>query len=194
MSDPLILSLEESRDSRLVGGKAASLATLIAAGFSVPRGLCVTTAVYHLCLEAGGIDETALWKNVRQASEEQRAREQAKIRDLLRTGPGDPRFQAELDRRVRELAYGPSTRWAVRSSATNEDTAETSAAGLYRTTLGLSQQEVFSAIRDCWISLWQERVFQYLLRSEKSPFYQAMAVVIQPMLDAKVAGEQGEGQ
>ncbi len=53
MPDPLILSLEESRDVRLVGGKAAGLAKLIGAGFAVPRGFCVTTALYHHCLEGG---------------------------------------------------------------------------------------------------------------------------------------------
>lgn len=188
MSDPLILSLEESRDPRLVGGKAAGLATLIAAGFPVPRGLCVTTAAYHLCLEASGIDGTKAWEMFLHSSAQQRAREQAQIREVLLTHPWAPGFQADLDHHLATLRYAYPNRWAVRSSATNEDAAEASAAGLHRTTLGLSPQEVPSAIRDCWISLWEERVFQYLLRSGGNPACPAMAVVIQPMLEAIVAG------
>lgn len=188
MAAPLILSLEESRDPYLVGGKAAGLAMLIAAGFPVPRGLCVTTAAYYLCLEASGIDGAKAWETFRHSSAQQRAREQAKIRDVLLTQPWAPGFQANLDRHLANLGYAPSNRWAVRSSATNEDAAEASAAGLYRTTLGLSPQEVPSAIRDCWISIWEERVFQYLLQSGGKPACPAMAVAIQPMLEAKVAG------
>lgn len=188
MSDPLILSLEESRDPRLVGGKAAGLATLIDAGFPVPRGLCVTTALYRHCLQAGGIDAEEMWKKVRHSAEEQRAREQAKIREVLLTQPWPAGVQADLELRLTNLAYDSSIRWAVRSSATNEDAAEASAAGLYRTALGQSPQELLPAIRDCWISLWDAHVFQYLLRTGGDPACPAMAVVIQPTLNAQVAG------
>lgn len=75
MTDPLILSLEESRDSRLVGGKATGLRKLLAAGFAVPKGLCVTTAVYQYCLAAGGIDAEGAWRAVLCSSGEARAGE-----------------------------------------------------------------------------------------------------------------------
>ncbi|MCE3223423.1 MAG: putative Phosphoenolpyruvate synthase [Nitrospira sp.] len=188
MSDPQILLLEKSRDPRLVGGKAAGLAALIAAGFPVPRGLCITTAVYRLCLETGGIDGTAAWKQLHQSSEEQRALQQGRVRDVLSTQPWAPGFQSEVDRHLAALACNPLTGWAVRSSATNEDAAEGSAAGLYRTTLGVSSSEVLAAIRDCWISVWDERMFQYSRRSGGESACPEMAVVIQPMLEAKIAG------
>ncbi len=188
MSDPLILSLEESRDPRLVGGKAAGLAKLLGAGFAVPGGFCVTTAVYRRCLEEAGIDAVTVWKKALHSSEEQRAQEQARIREVLLAQPWPAGFQADLELRLTNLAYDPSIRWAVRSSATNEDAAEASAAGLFCTTLGRALQEVLPAIRDCWISLWGAHVCQYLLRSGGDPVCPAMAVVIQPMLDARVAG------
>ena len=188
MPDPLILSLEESRDPLLVGGKAAGLAKLIGAGFAVPRGFCVTTALYRHCLEAGGIDAAEAWKTVWQSSETRRPEEQARVREVLLRQPWPAGFQADLDRQLTNLADDHSTRWAVRSSATNEDATEASAAGLYHTGLGRSQREVLDAIRDCWISLWGAHVYPYLLRSVADPVCPAMAVVIQPMLDAKVAG------
>lgn len=188
MADPLILSLEDCHDPRLVGGKAAGLAKLLAAGFSVPRGFCVTTALYRHCLEAAGLDVMELWKKALGSSDTQRAQHRARIQRLLLEQPWPAGFQTELDGWRTSLTDRPSIRWAVRSSATNEDAGGMSAAGLYRTALGQSPQEVLRAIRDCWISLWDEQVFRYLLRFETEQACPAMAVVIQPMLDAKIAG------
>src|SRR5574340_605530 len=188
MADPLVLSLEESHDPRLVGGKAAGLTKLLAAGFAVPRGFCVTTALYRRCLEAAGLDVTELWKKALGSSDTQRAQHRARIQRLLLEQPWPAGFQTELDGWLTSLTGRPSIRWAVRSSATNEDAAEMSAAGLYRTALGQAPEEVLRAIRDCWISLWDEQVFRYLLRFGTEQACPAMAVVIQPMLDAKVAG------
>ena len=143
---------------------------------------------YRHCLEAGGIDAAEAWKKVRHSSEAQRGQEQARIRDVLLAQPWPAGFQFDLNRQLTNLADDHSTCWAVRSSATNEDATEASAAGLYRTGLGRSEREVLDAIRDCWISLWGAHVFPYLLRSVADLVCPAMAVVIQPMLDAKVAG------
>ena len=54
MARPLILSLADCADSRLVGGKAAGLTRLLAAGFAVPPGLCVTTEAYERSLQSIG--------------------------------------------------------------------------------------------------------------------------------------------
>ena len=83
MTDPLILFLEESRDPGLVGGKAAGLSKLLEAGFTVPKGLCVTTAVYRQGLAAAGIDAEEVWRRVLHSSGEERAREQARIQGSL---------------------------------------------------------------------------------------------------------------
>ena len=53
-SSPLILPLESCTDPALAGEKAAGLARLIAQGFRVPPGLCVTTQAYRDMLQAGG--------------------------------------------------------------------------------------------------------------------------------------------
>jgi pyruvate,water dikinase len=188
MADPLILSLGESHDPSLVGGKAVGLAKLLAAGFAVPRGICVTTTLYRRCLATAGLDVMELWKQTSTSSEMQRAQHRARIQGLILEQPWPAGFQTELERWLMNLTDGTSIRWAVRSSATNEDAAGISAAGLYRTALGQSSEEVSPAIRDCWISLWDEQVFRYRSRFGADQPCPAMAVVIQPMLDAKVAG------
>jgi phosphoenolpyruvate synthase/pyruvate phosphate dikinase len=52
----------------------------------------------------------------------------------------------------------------------------------------LPTADVPHAIRDCWVSMWEERVLQYLLRVEGESSCPAMAVVIQPMVHAVAAG------
>jgi phosphoenolpyruvate synthase/pyruvate phosphate dikinase len=56
---PLIVTLEhvDAGGLPLVGGKAASLGELIAAGLPVPAGLCVTTEAYRDVAAAAGLAE-----------------------------------------------------------------------------------------------------------------------------------------
>lgn len=188
MADPFILSLGESSALYLVGGKAAGLGKLLAAGFPVPKGLCVTSAIYQYALDQAGTDAAALWTTLPSLSAAQRAEELARIQRLLLEQPWPTGFRADVETQLTRLPGDSSALWAVRSSATNEDAAEMSAAGLYRTTLGVPLGAVLQSIRDCWISLWDERVFQYLLQSRAGSPCPAMAVVIQPMLNAQSAG------
>ncbi|BCJ53427.1 hypothetical protein Asp14428_49020 [Actinoplanes sp. NBRC 14428] len=77
---------------------------------------------------------------------------------------------------------------AVRSSATNEDTAQATAAGQHDTFLGVrGPDEVIDAVRRCWASLWSERAVEYRRRrgDTESP---TIAVLVQRLVDADVAG------
>src|SRR5262249_33474273 len=78
---------------------------------------------------------------------------------------------------------------AVRSSATAEDGAETSFAGQQDTILGVQgDQEVCEAIARCWASLDSERALAYRQRQGVSAEGLAMAVVVQRLVPAEVAG------
>jgi pyruvate,water dikinase len=88
---------------------------------------------------------------------------------------------------LQALDQQPNTRWAVRSSATNEDAAHTSFAGLYRTHLGVALSDIEAALKDLWVSLWNERVVSYQAR-QNNLMAPRMAVVIQPMVEAQSAG------
>ncbi|WP_327632721.1 PEP-utilizing enzyme [Kribbella sp. NBC_00482] len=74
---------------------------------------------------------------------------------------------------------------AVRSSAANEDTALTSAAGQHDSFLGVQGiAAVVDAVRACWASVWSPRATAYRNGSDAP----AMAVIIQRHLDADVSG------
>jgi len=188
MGPPYILSLEESHDPRLAGGKAMGLSRLIAAGFAVPRGVCITTAVYRDVLAGAGIDPEQVWRRLPQATPEERSRELSRIRDCVMSQAWPAGLPAELERRLAELTQDPDIRWAVRSSATNEDFAHASGAGLYRTSLGLRSSELVRGVYDCWLSLWTDAAVAYAMRAGGERACPLMAVVIQPLLKASTAG------
>jgi pyruvate,water dikinase len=77
----------------------------------------------------------------------------------------------------------------VRSSATTEDSADASFAGLQDTYLWVSQAEKVSAkIRSCWGSLYSPESLSYRRRLKIAESTVAMAVVVQTMVDARTAG------
>ena len=78
---------------------------------------------------------------------------------------------------------------AVRSSATAEDATNASMAGQYTTFLDLQgEQQVLKAIEDCWASGGAERVRAYLDKRQVSSSNVEMAVVVQTLVPADVAG------
>jgi phosphoenolpyruvate synthase/pyruvate phosphate dikinase len=113
---------------------------------------------------------------------------------------------AELKRRIEEAELPPEVRQeiaaahatlsgaaespvAVRSSATTEDAADASFAGLQDTYLWVKgTSEVLRMVRRCWASLYSVESIGYR-RSRGVPEQNvAMAVVVQTMVDARCAG------
>ena len=103
---------------------------------------------------------------------------------------GAPTVDAELRQQViaayRELGAGSV---AVRSSATAEDGAAASFAGLQETVLGVEgEAELVAAVERCWRSLDSERARVYRREQRIADDAVAMAVVVQRMVPAEVAG------
>lgn len=187
MANPLILSLHHCHDPSIVGGKAVGLARLLGLGFSVPPGLCVTTEAYYQALRAIGLSHIQLWEGaLRLATVERRdylIECQRKIRHIDITP-----LTNSCRQEIHQLGGQQESRWAVRSSATNEDTARASFAGLYRTELGVPSKEIGRAIKDLWASIWTEAVVEYTVRSSATSEPPAMAVILQPVLNADISG------
>ncbi len=92
----------------------------------------------------------------------------------------------ELSDAYRQLGGGSV---AVRSSATAEDGAVTSFAGQQETILGVEgEAELHQAIERCWASLDSERALAYRQRQGIRDEAPAMAVVVQRLVAAEVAG------
>jgi len=160
---------------------------LLAEGFPVPSGLCVTTEAYDHALRAPGFSPTEQWQAALQSSWTERQRILSHCRTIIQNHD-IVGLTSQIIEQVRRLDLPLSGLWAVRSSATNEDGAHASFAGVYRTRLGIPLKELGSAVKDLWLSIWDERVLNYHIASGLGGAPPAMAVVIQPLLEAQAAG------
>ena len=177
-----------------VGGKGASLGELLRAGIRVPDGFVVTTAAFREVLGAldagGGIARRVAALD--PADPGGLAAATAAIRDLVGSAP----LPSEIGEAVRaayaELAAAcgnPDLPVAVRSSATSEDSAEASFAGLQDTYLWVrGADDVVDAVRRCWASLYSVESVTYRLRRGIPEDELAMAVVVQRMVDSRSSG------
>ncbi|MBN9520728.1 hypothetical protein J0H58_19785 [bacterium] len=97
-----------------------------------------------------------------------------------------PDFVSRFADHLRKLGDGPV---AVRSSATGEDGAEASFAGQQETILGVRGLDaVLDAVERCWASLHTDRAKAYRARQGVDEAGLAMAVVVQELVPAEVAG------
>ncbi|WP_455378397.1 PEP/pyruvate-binding domain-containing protein [Petrachloros mirabilis] len=187
MAHRIILPLHRCHDPSLVGGKAIGLARLQGLVIPVPDGYCVTTEAYYQALRSVGFSPTLLWEKASRLAEGERRHFliecQLKIRQIDITSVMNI-CVTELQR----LDGWQESWWAVRSSATNEDTARASFAGMYRTELGVSFRGIGEAIKDVWASIWTEAVVEYMTRTAVASEPPAMAVILQPLLDAQISG------
>ncbi len=172
----------------LVGGKALNLRKLASMGMPVPDGFCLTTECYREFVAANGIAPViaSSLAAFEQAGAEAKAQAVSSIRNAFLAGTFPKALAMEI-----EAAYSafPATAVAVRSSATAEDLAGASFAGGQATILDVSTlPALFDSIRQCWASLWTERVMAYRRRLVVNEENLALAVVVQQMVRAQVSG------
>ena len=101
-------------------------------------------------------------------------------------GGMDASLEAEISAAYESMGSPPV---AVRSSATAEDLPDASFAGQQDTYLGVAGVEnVLDAVHRCWASLWTDRAVVYRSAQGVDGAGVALAVVVQRMVDAAVAG------
>lgn len=179
-------------DRQSVGGKGAGLGELAAAGVPVPRGFVVTTGDFERFMRA--VDPNHL---LRVAIEQLDGDDLHAIASLTHD-LGQRIKHATLPDRTRDAivaAYrslvgsdGDSP-VAIRSSATSEDSADASFAGLHDTYLWVRDEAtMLQSILSCWASLYSKESVSYRRRLKLRELRVAMAVVVQRMVDARCSG------
>ena len=96
--------------------------------------------------------------------------------------------QALEDLRKNLAALGGDVLFAVRSSSPEEDLATASFAGGYETRLGVRPADLEDAVRHCFASSLDERVFVYKKEHGFDVLSPRIAVVVQQQIDSEVAG------
>lgn len=182
-------------DVAAVGGKAAALGELMAAGFPVPAGFVVGTEAFLAAMDAAGIGRQVVAmlepSGARAAGDTSGSAEELAevIREIAVPAPVEDAIRAfhrDLVESRRDGDDGGAV--AVRSSGTDEDAAEASFAGMHASYLGVvGADDVLARIRDCWASSVSARAIAY--RSVRAPgSVVSMAVVVQSMVEAVSSG------
>jgi phosphoenolpyruvate synthase/pyruvate phosphate dikinase len=183
-----VVRLTDAADAGTVGGKAASLGELARAGVAVPPGFAITTEAFTAAMAALDADG-ALRAGIEALSADvaEIARVAARFRALVADAPLPAEVAAAIEAGYAALGGDPDV--AVRSSATVEDSAEASFAGLQDTYLGVSGAgPVADHVRRCWASLYNDESVAYRRRLGLPEDEVAMAVVVQRMVAPRAAG------
>jgi pyruvate,water dikinase len=180
---------ELSRDDvPRVGGKGANLGELVAAGLPVPPGFVITADAYLQAVERAGVRQALAERmaTVPVDSPAELERAAAELQDLVRSAGLTEDLRTAVLEAYAQL--GPEPRVAVRSSATAEDTASTSFAGMNQTFTNVhGGAELVDRVADCWASLWSPRVVAYRA-TQGLTAEPAIAVVVQQMVDSDASG------
>ncbi len=174
----------------VAGGKAANLGELIHASFAVPAGFCVTTAAYARVSSRAGLDT---YLSGLEATESSDSARQIALATAIRTALCQTSLPLEVveavTRAYQALSAGELIPVSVRSSATAEDLPEASFAGQQETFLNvIGIEAVLTAVQRCFASLWTDRATQYRSSLGIAPRNVRLAVVVQRMVEAEVAG------
>src|SRR5215210_4443980 len=172
-----------------VGGKGANLGELTRAGLPVAPGFCVTTAAYELVAGGAGLGPILHDLAATPPDHARLAKLAAATRAALLATPVPPNVVEAITEAYRALGDGTSAPVAVRSSATAEDLPHASFAGQQDTYLNvIGEEAVLGAVRRCWASLWTDRAVSYRATNGIDPRSVRLAVGVQRMVEAAVAG------
>jgi pyruvate,water dikinase len=198
-ADRFIVPLDRmgATDASRVGPKAANLAALARAGVPTPGGFCLTADAYLAQVTALGLDD-AVYRFAAADLREQR-RLAVDVRLALYEQPIMPDILAPLRDTWRAQRAASGKPCAVRSSALIEDRKGANFAGQFESFLGIDDEAtLLTAVRACWAALWTTNARRYMDNHGLSPAATAMAVLIQPLVDARASGgglsENAEGQ
>ncbi|KAF8792171.1 putative phosphoenolpyruvate synthase like protein [Argiope bruennichi] len=195
---PLVVHFSEKicQNSDVTGGKGSSLGKLTELSkelqsFVVPNGIVVTTRAYELFITDDILKEIKKLESVlyQDKLDETKAACQRLMDEVIKSSIPDPILQAVVTNLQNAFPDRKHDhKFAVRSSATGEDTEQMSAAGQMETFLGVAGiSEIMAAIKKCWASQFSFIAVQYK-RQNGQVINSPMAVVVQEMIPCDIAG------
>ncbi len=187
MADVVWFEELSGRDTSIAGGKGANLGELTRAGLPVPRGFVVTANAYLDAMADGHVREELLAEAAAIDVDDDHALAEGaeRLQRLVHKAGLPPELRAAITNAYATLGRG---RVAVRSSATSEDAAGASFAGMNQTFTNVEgDEELCARIVDCWASAYGDRVVAYRATRDidEEP---AIAVVVQQMVASERSG------
>ena len=187
-----VLDVTSATDPMLCGGKAAGLAKLQRAGWSIPPAVCLTTAFYRRWSEVSGLATVIARVASLTAADEADLRRETlgTLRRQIETVAIPEDLEVVVRNAIAPLTAAAGVALSVRSSAVHEDDGDASHAGIHASVVvaepGLPA--VIAALRRCWASSWTEAAWTYRERLRLPHHETAMAVVVQRFVAATCSG------
>ena len=174
-------------DAERIGPKAANLAALARAGLPTPGGFCLSADAYDAQVAALGLK--SLIRRFAAAEWIEQRRLSIEIRLALYERPIAPAILAPLRAAWDAQRKASERASAVRSSALIEDRKGSNFAGQFESFLGIDDEAtLITAVRACWAALWTTTARRAMDGRGACPADTAMAVLIQPLVDALASG------
>jgi len=189
MSEPLIIRFPAAGPvhRNAVGGKGASLIAMARTGFPVPPGGVLTTAFFAPWFKE--IKSTESWARLLAAPPDGQAELCRDLQDHSHTLTIAQANRDALNALLADLvATHSDLRLAVRSSSPDEDLVSSSFAGSYETLLGVRPDDVEAAVRTCFASSFDPRVFSYKRERGFDSTDPKIAVIVQQQIRSEVSG------
>jgi phosphoenolpyruvate synthase/pyruvate phosphate dikinase len=169
------------------GGKGFSLVKMAHAKLPVPPGYILTTDFFEPWFKQ--VKASSTWLELSIDNQQSWSKLCEQLKEQCHSFSFDSQQQhslVELYLKLKDM--GPKSLFAVRSSSPEEDMATASFAGGYETRLGVRIEVMEEAIRHCFASCLDERVFIYKQANQLDLFTPRIALVIQQQLDSVVSG------
>jgi len=176
----------ENPDIRIIGGKAMSLNHMINSGFPVPDGNVISSVLFkNICEKFISNKINHIVQNTNYDDFNEILKNSKKIQHLINSMPIDDDFLFELHKSVKNLK---GNRFAVRSSASEEDSQLNSWAGQLESYLNIDNANMVIYLKKCFASLYTPRAMAYRYRNNLLEKEICMSVIIQEMVQSEVAG------
>ncbi|MFC1615556.1 PEP/pyruvate-binding domain-containing protein [Patescibacteria group bacterium] len=186
MSKPLVHSFKTKSKTKIseVGGKAQSLIIMTKEKFLVPKGFVLTVEFFKPWMEK--IEKSLAWKKFLKSSEKNLQKNCDEIKKRCSTLKLSQSQKESLNIAIKKIPK--NSLLAVRSSSPEEDLEGTSFAGVYETTLGVTQKTLEKAIIHSFKSLFDERIVKYKIQNNMNTDRPRIAIIVQTQIASDVSG------
>ncbi|MBU2686356.1 MAG: hypothetical protein KKF41_02085 [Actinobacteria bacterium] len=178
-------------DLRQVGGKAANLGRLTAAGYRVPPGFSVKADAFDLFLESGGLKDSLaeVLRGLNFGDLESVDGAMAEARSRMEEAPIPSGVAEEILTAYGRLTGGGGTLVAVRSSVGTRDLTASSFPGQMDTYHNIADaEELLRLVKSCWASCFSYRATVSRHAGGIDHFDVFVAPLVQVMVPSEVAG------
>jgi len=187
MKSTLLFSTNTLPELNHVGGKALALIQMTKAGMPVPPGFVLTVKFFKPWMDI--LQQSPEWVVMNNVDAENIGQTAKAFQDLCVKLYFTEHQIHDLEDTLQLFQEKNNVHlYAVRSSSPEEDLEGASFAGGYETTLGVTVENIKSAILHSFTSSFDERVFLYKKEHGFRLDLPRIAVIIQQQLDAESAG------